>query len=229
MKKARHIVKKIRALPKRLLPLTPWTIFFGALALVFCAEVSAIAIQHIHNTAKQVPATSSSTNPQTPNKFLVNPTTTPTQNTTTPTSSSSAGSTSSKSPAPSTSTPSVTAPSVNACDVGSTNDASARYTLAQAYLAEENYITIHVNDDSAAVEAHPTDATTAANAIYDLNSVISLANSQYAQSYNGYVSERHQYNCSVTVSAPAPIPLCTGTVADCISNINANEPTTLSW
>ena len=81
MKITRHITKQIRALPKRFWPLTLWTIIFAGLTLVICADVSALVIQHVHNTAKQSHTTTSSAQSQTPNEQPVNPTTISTQNT----------------------------------------------------------------------------------------------------------------------------------------------------
>lgn len=228
-KTALHISKMIRTFPKRLWPLTSWNIFFFSAAILLCVGASAIVIQHIHNTARQSPTTSKSTTSELPTShLLINPTT-PSENTTPSTSPSSSGATATKPSTPTASVPSATVPPVNVCDDGATNDATARYNLAQGYLEIDGYITAHVDSDAAAIEATPTSQTVEANAFSDLNSVISEANSQFAQSYNEYVGERHQYGCTVTVSAPASMPVCTGTVADCIASINANEPTAPTW
>lgn len=220
--------KKIRLLGLTALELTIIFIMTssGVTALVATRHQSSLSASSSTNTR------SPSAKPQTHTKQTDAQSTSPSS--TPPTSSSSSGSTATKSPAPTTSTPSVTVPTVNACNVGATNDATARSSLAhEYYIIGDEYITNHVNSDAAAVEADPSSASVAANAIFDLNSVISLANSQYAQSYNGYVSERQQYHCTVTVSAPVSIPSCATTgeniVANCISNINANLPTAPTW
>src|SRR6478735_8582381 len=97
----RHIPKKTKWQPvsKIRLPfkLTRWTVCFAALALIFCAEVSALVIQHAHKNNSKLPSDTTSSASQTDTTHPLNitptsPQSSPTQPTspqsTTPTQSS---------------------------------------------------------------------------------------------------------------------------------------------
>lgn len=220
-----RLIKQLRLFAKRLWLLSPWTIFFVALSLVFFTEVSTLVIQHLHT--KQVAVISHQTNSAANNNTLcvygenncgVNTNhvlATPKQSPPNPAPSSS---TSTSKPSPYTPTPTSQSPkatpTVSMCDY----DTYDKSVLANEYVnIIDAYLTAHVNADQ---------GQTAAYAISDLNNTISYANGEYTQSYDEYVSARQNYHCTIDVSAPAPIPLCPGTdtVANCIDNITVNEP-----
>ena len=98
----RRMIKKILALPKRLWPLTPWTIVFAIIALVFCAEVSALVIQYTHNNGSISPSDTTTSTGQTDTTHPLNVTPTTTQSTptqsTSPTTKSSGTATTSNLP-----------------------------------------------------------------------------------------------------------------------------------
>lgn len=91
--------KKIKTLTKRIFPMTRWTLFFAALALIFCAGVSALVIQHTHKDSTKAQPDTTSTS-QTSNSEPLNINTgqtksAPTQSTSSTTKSSSTATTTS--------------------------------------------------------------------------------------------------------------------------------------
>jgi hypothetical protein len=212
----RHVTQKLKKLSKRFWPLTPWTVFFAALALIVCAEASALVIHHSHLTASKPPATTTSlTTHQVSTTQLTTASPTPAQNTSTSSAASSTKSSTSTKPA-TTATPTTSVPTVTMCDYDNYNKSA----LQHEYQITGSFLTSAI---SSTANQSIKGNITYNQAIDQLNQAITSANSGYASSYTGYVSERQQYGCAITATAPATVQSCTYTgydeVANCIASI----------
>jgi len=111
----------------------------------------------------------------------------------------------------------VSIPTVTVCDY----DYAAKSTLAQGYDGAAQ--TIDSEIDSTVDQANKHNITQS-QAIDELNGIIAGANKLYANDYQGYVSQRQQGGCSVTVSPPPTLSSCTydggyDDVANCIATV----------
>lgn len=215
---AKRIIKRARRLSKNLWPLTPWTIFFAALAIIFCAGVSALVIQHAHNSNDKLTADSASSTNQTSTNEQ--PSATP--ETTRTTSPSTSQQTTTK---PDTQTaPASNTPKYSARDLYCIYGDSGKSALDDLYKQTSQALTGEVDSVYGQVNSH---SITTSQGIDDLNSYITTANHNYASSYQTYLNGRNYsgYGCPVDVQPPTSIPLCdiNGSLASCIDNIRNND------
>jgi len=215
---AKRVVKRARKLAKNLWPLTPWTILSVALAVIFCAGVSALVIQHVHSSNDKLAtdSTASTSQTNTSQQPATNPKTTQstspstTQQTTTKTDTQ---------PAPTNNTPTYSARDLY-CIYGD----SGKSSLDDLYKQTSQALTGEVDSVYDQVNSH---SITTNQGVDELNSYITTANHNYASSYQTYLNGRNYsgYGCSVDVQAPTPIPLCdiNGSLAACIDNIRNND------
>jgi hypothetical protein len=216
-KQMRHTFKRTKQFGSKIgLPfkLTRWTIFFAVLALIFCAGVSALVIKHTRHSA--VPkAAASQTAPSSQAPQTAAPTT-PTQ----PTSPSSSAQTSTK---PSTQVAPVEAstPTYSSQYLYCISGDSGKSALDDLYKQTSTWLTGEVDSVNNQVNSH---SITDSQGIDQLSAYISTANGNYSSSYQTYLAGRQRESCSVDVTAPVDIPLCTyDSLSSCIDNIRNND------
>lgn len=147
-KVAKRVVKRIRAFPKNFWPLTPWTILFAVLAITFCAGVSALVIQHAHDSSSNSPSDPTSSTSQTHTNKQPSTTSGPTQ----PTSPSTTQQTSTK---PNTqATPVSNTPTYSATDLYCIYGDSGKSALDDLYKQTSQWLSGEVDSVYNQVNSH---------------------------------------------------------------------------
>jgi cytoskeletal protein RodZ len=207
-KPVKHAVKKARAIPKLLWPLTPWTICFIGVVILFCGSVGALFIQYDHSSTTPTKSTSaaSSNGSDCLSSYSGCPSpSSPSTTTPTPTSSTPSTPTTTK---PKSSTPTTSYPTVIDGMVWASStchyppgygEASYRDELVNSLQNLQSGTDSSVESEIIEAQEDPYPPLPSQQTLNSVNSLITIMNSGISTDYAEYVSDVASIGCATTI------------------------------